>query len=89
MSIARTVPQLSVKLRRLSHLLRFLLLLSVTDSSVYAAAMRVLWTAACRVLPNLVEGTLRGIVLNHSRRDFLLVGNVPCMSHPFRKSELY
>jgi hypothetical protein len=34
---------------------------------------------------------LRDIVINHnhSRRDFLLVGNVPCMSHPFLKSELY
>ncbi|MGE0644369.1 MAG: hypothetical protein AB7P24_11910 [Nitrospira sp.] len=32
---------------------------------------------------------LRDIVINHSRRDVLLVGNVPCMSHPFLKSELY
>jgi hypothetical protein len=42
MSITRTVLLLGVKLRRLSHLLRFLLLLSVTDSSVSAAAMQVL-----------------------------------------------
>jgi len=32
---------------------------------------------------------LRDIVIKHSRRDVLLVGNAACMSHPFPKSELY